>query len=61
MKYIQLSKEFYKDKENYERLYLERYKGESTLHIPISINGNEAFLTYPIEVIQLISNIYIDI
>ncbi len=58
MKYIQLSKEFYKDKENYERLYLERYKGESTLHIPISINGNEAFLTYPIEVIQLISNIY---
>lgn len=58
MKYIQLSKEFYKDKENYEKLYLERYQGESTLHIPISVNGNEAFITFPMEVIQLITNIY---
>lgn len=58
MEYIQLSKEFYKSKENYEMLYANRYYNESTLHLPIQINGNEAFLTYPVEILQLISHIY---
>lgn len=58
MKYTQLAKEFYKDKENYEKLYRERYHSESALHIPIRINGNEAFLIYQSEIIDFISKIY---
>ena len=58
MEYTQLAKEFYKNKENYEKLYRDRYYSEFTLHIPISINGNEAFLTYPAEIMNLISKIY---
>lgn len=58
MDYIQLSKEYYKNKDNYEQLYQSRFQGEFTLHIPIRINGNEAFLTYPPEMLQLITKIY---
>lgn len=58
MNYIQLSKEYYKNKENYEQLYQSRFYSEFTLHIPIQINGNDAFLTYPPEMLQLITKIY---
>ncbi len=58
MHYLQLIKQFYKDKVNYEELYLSRFNHEETIHIPISIHGNEAFLTHPKEVIQLLTNIY---
>lgn len=58
MDYIQLSKEYYKNKENYEHLYQSRFQNEFTLHIPIRINGNDAFLTYPPEMLQLIAKIY---
>lgn len=58
MKYIQLAKQFYKDKSQYDTLYEKRFFCESTVHIPILIHGNEAFFTYSEEVIQLISKIY---
>lgn len=58
MEYTQLAKEFYKNKENYEKLYKERFHSEFTLHIPICINGNEAFIRYPAEITNLISKIY---
>ncbi|MDE6433163.1 MAG: Fic family protein [Lachnospiraceae bacterium] len=58
MDYIQLSKEYYKNRENYEQLYQSRFYNEFTLHIPIRINGNDAFLTYPPEMFQLVTKIY---
>ena len=58
MQYLQLSKQFYKNAVDYEKLYLSRYNHEETIHVPISIHGNEAFLTHPKEVIQLLTNIY---
>lgn len=58
MKYTQLAKEFYRDRENYEKLYHDRYNSESALHIPISINGNKAFLIYTAEVVEFILKIY---
>lgn len=60
MEYLQLSKQFYKDIEHYEELYNKRYNSEDTLHIPISIHGHEAFLTHPHEVIQTITQIYME-
>lgn len=58
MEYLQLSKQFYKDKAGYEQLYNNRFNHEETIRIPISIYGNEAFLTHPKELIQLLTNIY---
>jgi len=58
MHYLQLAKQFYKDRDNYEQLYLSRFNNEETIHIPILIYGNEAFLTHPKEIIQLLTHIY---
>lgn len=58
MKYIQLAKQFYKDKSEYDSLYQRRIQCESTVHIPVLIQGNEAFFTYSEEVIKLMVDIY---
>lgn len=58
MNYIQLSKMFYKDKNEYERLYDNRFNSESTIHIPININGSAAFIVCSDEILNLIVGIY---
>lgn len=58
MKYIQLEKQFYKDKSQYDALYQKRFSCESTVHIPVLIHGSEAFFTYSEEVIRLMVDIY---
>lgn len=58
MKYILLSKLFYKDKNEYNKMYESRFNSESTIHIPIYINGNEAFIVYSDEITNLIADIY---
>ena len=58
MDYRVLSKEFYKDRKHYDKLYDERFHSEFTLHIPITINGNEAFMTYTPELFNIVAGIY---
>lgn len=58
MEYIQLAKQFYKDKSEYDSLYQRRFQCESTVHIPVLIHGNEAFFTYSEEVIKRMIDIY---
>lgn len=58
MKYIQLEKQFYKDKSQYDALYQKRFSCESTVRIPVLIHGSEAFFTYSEEVIRLMVDIY---
>lgn len=58
MKYILLAKQFYKNKTVYEELYRQRFSHETTVHMPILINGNEAFFTYSEEVVKLMVDIY---
>ncbi len=58
MEYIQLSKLFYKDRDNYETIYNTRYNSEAAIHIPIKISGNDAFIVYTNEIINNITSIY---
>ena len=58
MKYIQLSKLFYKNKNQFEDIYNNRFNNESTIHIPVNINGNPAFIVYSDEILNLITSIY---
>lgn len=58
MEYILLSKEYYRNRDHYLQLYNDRYNGEFTLHFPIYINGNKAFMTYSSELLQLVAGIY---
>ena len=43
MEYLPLSKLFYKDKEQYDKIYMERFHSEYTTHLDFDINGNQAF------------------
>lgn len=43
MEYKSLSKLFYTDKENYERIYESRYNSEYAIHMDFSISGFPAF------------------
>lgn len=58
MKYISLSKQYYKNRDTYEQLYQSRFCFETTVHIPVLINGNEAFFSYSEEVIAFMIHIY---
>ena len=58
MRYSLLSKEYYKDRQHYEQLYQQRFENESTLHLSMSINGTQAFMTYPPELLELVAKIY---
>ena len=58
LEYILLSKEYYRNRDHYLQLYNDRYNGEFTLHFPIYINGNKAFMTYSSELLQLVAGIY---
>ena len=42
MKYISLSKQYYKNRDTYEQLYQSRFCFETTVHIPVLINWDEA-------------------
>ena len=43
MEYLPLSKLFYKDKEQYDKIYMERFHSEYTTHLDFDINGYQAF------------------
>lgn len=43
MEYELLSKLYYKDPENYERMYKQRFENEFAIKIPILIHNNQAF------------------
>lgn len=58
MEYTLLSKALYQSKSQYESLYNSRFNNESTLHIPIKINGNDAFIVYSKEIFNLVTAIY---
>ena len=43
MGYKSLDKLFYSDKENYKKIYNERYKSEYAVHLDFLIHDNPAF------------------
>lgn len=43
MKYMSLNKIFYTDRENYEKIYEQRYNSEYAVHMDFSVNGYPAF------------------
>ncbi len=43
MEYLPLSKLFYKDKEQYDKIYMERFHSEYTTHLDFDINGYQTF------------------
>ncbi len=43
MEYISLSKLFYKDKNNYDNIYQDRFKSENSIHIDFAVSGFPAF------------------
>lgn len=57
MLYTPLSKLYYSDKDNYEKIYSSRYNSESSCHFDIDINGNPAFLIFTSELFHLMYNI----
>ncbi len=57
MDYKLLSKLYYKDNEQYEKLYYERFNGENTFRFDIKINDYEAFCCITPEIINLITAI----
>jgi Fic family protein len=58
MRYKILSKLYYSEPEEYEKIYLSRLEGEETLHFPIAVNGFPAFLICTHEVLSLCSEIH---
>ena len=57
MDYKLLSKVFYKDNEQYEKLYKERFFGENTFHFNIKINDFSAFCCITPEILNLITSV----
>ena len=57
MKYIQLKKLFYTDKEHYENIYTTRSTGESTDHLEFSVHKYPALYMINSEVLGLITDI----
>lgn len=58
MEYLEFEKLFYKDRTSYTLKYKERFDSEFTLHIPIKVSGNDAFVVSTGEILNLVSNIY---
>ena len=58
MGYKSLDKLFYSDKENYEKIYNERYKSEYAVHLDFLIHDNPAFFVMIPEFITKIRDIY---
>lgn len=58
MCYEVLSKIFYKDAENYNDRYLQRFENEFSIKLPISIHEHTAFFTVPLEMVNKIADIY---
>ena len=58
MQYETLSKIYYKKPQIYDQLYLSRFNNEATKKLNFYINGNQAFIFYCYEIVQLISKIY---
>ena len=56
--YKSLDKLFYSDKENYEKIYNERYKSEYAVHLDFLIHDNPAFFVMIPEFITKIRDIY---
>ncbi|MCL2740420.1 MAG: hypothetical protein FWE47_04435 [Oscillospiraceae bacterium] len=59
MEYVSLSKLFYKDKNNYENIYQNRFNADSTLRIGLDIKNNPSFLVFDKELTELVSEIHI--
>lgn len=53
MAYKLLSKLYYSDKENYEKIYQQRFSNESSYHFNIKIHGHEAFCQLCPEIYKL--------
>lgn len=58
MEYKSLGKLFYSDKENYEKIYNERYKSEHAVHLDFLIHDNPAFFVITPEFLQKTIDIY---
>ena len=58
MGYKSLDKLFYSDKENYKKIYNERYKSEYAVHLDFLIHDNPAFFVMIPEFITKIRDIY---
>ena len=58
MQYKFLSKLFYSDKENYDKIYKERYNSEYSVHLDFSIHDNPAFFLLNPIFLQKSINIY---
>lgn len=58
LEYKSLGKLFYSDKENYEKIYNERYKSEHAVHLDFLIHDNPAFFVITPEFLQKTIDIY---
>ena len=57
MKYEELRKIFYRDRENYTSVYEKRFHADNTIRLDFEINGNQAFICQTEEVYSLIFDI----
>ena len=57
MKYELLSKIFYKEPDKYNEIYKNRFDSDSTIHIPLTIHDNPAFIVPTFEMMNLIERI----
>ena len=55
--YIPLSKIFYSDPENYEKIYLEKFNNEVSEHIKFSNFSSELFFLYTRNIVNLLNSI----
>lgn len=58
MSYKLLNKMFYKDFNEYTRLYNERFNGENACHLNLKIHENEAFFCFCPELFKLCNDIF---
>ena len=58
LEYKSLNKLFYSDRENYEKIYNERYKSDYAVHLDFTIHKNPAFFVIIPEFVAKIRDIY---
>lgn len=55
--YETLRKEYYKNRERYNEIYLQRYNSDMAIHIDVSIHDNSAFFVITKDILFKITNI----
>ena len=58
MSYEALSKLYYQDADNYEKIYASRYQGENAVQLDFVVSGNPAFYCLTPEIFGLATSIY---